>query len=269
MIMAGPPGGRGQEPGSPVTLGLLYPGHSAEDDFGVVERSFGSRLRLPLTHTAMASDAHRPDELRAWGRAATLADGAAALAAQRPDAIAWACTSGSFVLGWQGAQDQAAELSRRCGLPATSTSLAFVYAARSLGIDRVAVAASYPDDVARLFVDFLAAAGIGVANFGAADMLHAADVGHLDRSEVLAMAAEADNADAGAVLVPDTAMHTLARVADLEAAVGKPVLTANQVTLWHGLHLLDFQLTADWLGRLFQEAGEQIHGGPVLNGDPD
>jgi maleate cis-trans isomerase len=268
--MPGPAGDRRREPGSPVTLGLLYPGHSGEDDFALAERRFGGRLRLPLTHTVMASDAHRPDELRAWGRAETLADGAAALAGQQPDAIAWACTSGSFVLGWQGAREQAAELSRRCGRPATSTSLAFVYAARSLAIGRVAVAASYPDDVARLFVEFLAAAGIGVANFGVADILHAADVGKLGRDQVLAMVAAADVADADAVLVPDTAMHTLAIVADLEAAVGKPVLSANQVTLWHGLQLLDCQLPADWLGRLFsQHRGEQIHRGPILDGHPD
>ena len=52
------------------------------------------------------------------------------------------------------------------------------------------------------------------------------------------MVAAADHPDAEAVLVPDTAMHTLAIVDKLEAAVGKPVLTANQVTVWKGLDLL-------------------------------
>lgn len=245
---------RHTEGGGPaVTLGLLYPGYSAEDDFAVAEDGFAGRLRLPLVHTAMTSDAHRPDELRDWGGPDALAEGADALRLEQPDAIVWACTSGSFVFGWQGAHRQADDLSRRCGLPVTSTSLAFAYAARSLSIARIAIAASYPDDVARLFVNFLFEAGITVTSFGAADILYASDVGKLGRDQVIEMITVADADDADAVLVPDTAMHTVPIVPDLEAAVGKPVLTANQVTLWHGLDILGRRLTADWFGRLFQD----------------
>lgn len=241
---------------APVTLGLLYPGHSAEDDFAVAERVFGGRLRLPLVHTAMASDAHRPDELRSWGNAETLAQGVGGFDPEHPDALVWACTSGSFVFGWSGAQQQADELARRSGRPATSTSLAFADAARALDVDRVAIAASYPDDVARLFVDFLAEAGIEVASFGSADILYASDVGKLGRDQVVDMVTAADVADADAVLVPDTAMYTLAIISELEDAVGKPVLSANQVTVWQGLRILGRVLTTDRLGRLFQPGGE-------------
>jgi maleate cis-trans isomerase len=233
-----------------ITIGLLYPGHSAEDDFAVAETLIPD-LRLPLVHTAMDSDAHRPDELRAWGRASVLADGAADLAAHRPDAIMWACTSGSFVFGWQGAQDQAAELAERCGRPASSTSLAFARAAAAIGVAKLAVAASYPDDVARLFVGFLAEAGCQVINFGASDILYASDVGRLGPDAVIAMVRATDVPDADAVLVPDTAMHTLGIIDDLEAAVGKPVLTANQVTVWEGLRLVDGLRSGTGPGRLF------------------
>ena len=237
-----------------ITIGLLYPGHSAEGDYAVAEERFGDRLRLPLVHTAMDSDAHRPDELRAWGSADALADGAAALTGEDPDAILWACTSGSFVFGWQGAQQQAAELSRRCGRPVSSTSLAFARAADDLGVGRVAVAASYPDDVARLFVDFLGQAGVSVAGFGVSDILYASDVGRLTAEQVIEMTRAADRDDAEAILVPDTAMHTLAIVDDLESAVGKPVLTANQVTVWEGLRLVDAPRAVTGLGGLFVAA---------------
>lgn len=42
---------------------------------------------------------------------------------------------------------------------------------------------------------------------------------------------------AQALLVPDTAMHTLALIPDLEDTAGMPVLTANQGTVWEGLRL--------------------------------
>jgi maleate cis-trans isomerase len=54
------------------------------------------------------------------------------------------------------------------------------------------------------------------------------------------------------VLVPDTAMHTLSIVDKLEAAVGKPVLTANQVTVWKGLDLLGPVPELPGLGALFE-----------------
>jgi maleate cis-trans isomerase len=46
-------------------------------------------------------------------------------------------------------------------------------------------------------------------------------------------------------------MHTLAIVDRLEAAVGKPVLTANQVTVWKGLELLGPVPQLPGLGALF------------------
>lgn len=232
-----------------ITIGLLYPGFSAEGDFAAAERALG--IRLPLVHTAMESDAHRPDELRAWGRASALADGAKALEAEDPAAIVWTCTSGSFVFGWDGAREQAEELGRRCGRPASSTSLAFARAAHALELERVAVAASYPADVADLFVEFLAAAGLRVTGFGISDILYASDVGKLELEEVIAMVRAADHAEAQAILVPDTAMHTLGIVGELEAAVGKPVLTANQVSVWEGLRLAGHRLSAGNLGALF------------------
>jgi maleate cis-trans isomerase len=47
-------------------------------------------------------------------------------------------------------------------------------------------------------------------------------------------------------------MHTLAIVDKLEATVGKPVLTANQVTVWKGLQLLGPVPALPGLGALFE-----------------
>src|SRR5207248_11734249 len=50
-----------------------------------------------------------------------------------------------------------------------------------------------------------------------------------DLEQVLALATENDHVDAEAVLLPDTALHTVAWLEALEDACRKPVLTANQV----------------------------------------
>ena len=143
-----------------VTVGLLYPGHSAEDDYPALEARLDGAVRLPVVITTVGEDAHRVDALLDLGRAERLAEGAARLAAATPDAVMWACTSGSFVFGPDGARDQAAGVAAAAGVPASSTSIAFVDAVQHLGVVRVAVAASYPEEVARHFVDFLTAGGI-------------------------------------------------------------------------------------------------------------
>jgi maleate cis-trans isomerase len=235
------------------TVGLLYPGHSAEDDFPALEQRLDGEVRLPLVHTSVGEDAHRVDALLDLGGPERLLDGARVLVADhRPDALMWACTSGSFVFGWEGARDQVGRISDATGLPTSSTSIAFVNAVRALGIERVSVAASYPHDVAEHFVAFLERGGITVTAMGSHGIVTAAEVGTLGREQVAAIVEGADRDGAEAVLVPDTAMHSLAWLDELEEVAGLPVLTANQVTVWEGLSLLGPVHERPGMGRLFR-----------------
>lgn len=238
----------------PTTVGLLYPGHGAEDDFPALEAKLSGAVRLPLVHTSVGEDAHRVDALLDLGSADRLAEGAKALEEYTPDSVMWACTSGSFVFGWDGARAQVTGVADLLQLPVSSTSIAFVEAVRALGVDKVAVAASYPEDVAVHFVEFLRRGGADVVSFGAHDIYTAAEVGLLGKEAVLDMVRAADRPDAQAVLVPDTAMHSLLWLDDLESAVGKPVLTANQVTVWEGLRIAGRLREHAGLGSLFSIA---------------
>ncbi|QDO89326.1 maleate cis-trans isomerase [Ornithinimicrobium ciconiae] len=239
------------------SIGLLYPGHSAEDDFPALEARIGGDLQLPLVHTSVGEDAHRVDALLDLGGPERLAEGARVLLAEHsPDVIMWACTSGSFVFGWEGAHEQVALLEQATGLPTSSTSIAFVEACRSLDLTRVSVAASYPEDVAQEFVSYLGRGGIQVTAMGSHGIVTAAEVGTLGYAEVEAIVRGADlTGGAQAVLVPDTAMHTLEWIEPLEQAAGVPVLTANQVTIWQGLNLLGPIPHISALGTLFTRGG--------------
>ncbi|MFK4184108.1 decarboxylase [Streptomyces sparsogenes] len=240
---------------TPDTVGFLYPGYSAEDDYPRLEGILGAGVRLPLVHTDIGEDAHRVDALLEMGSAARLAAGVAELKARGAQAVVWACTSASFVFGWEGAGEQVRELSATAGLPASSTSFAFAHAVRALGAERVAIAATYPEDVADHFRGFLKAAGAEVVAMRGSGIITAAEVGTWGREEVLHLARAGDHPDAQVVLLPDTALHTAAWIPDLEEALGRPVLTANQVTVWEGLRLLGREVPSDRLGALFRPAG--------------
>ncbi|MZE48941.1 decarboxylase [Streptomyces sp. SID5477] len=234
-----------------TALGFLYPGHSGEDDYPRIEQLLGSDIRVDLVHTDIGEDAHRVDALLEMGSPRRLEAGVAELRLAGADAVVWACTSGSFVHGWDGAHEQVRALARAAGLPASSTSFAFVHAAKEIGARRVSIGATYPDDVARLFADFLGAAGIGVSDVVSSGIITAAEVGTWTEDEVLALAHAADRPDAEAVFLPDTALRTVAHIPALEKELGKPVLTANQVTVWEGLRLADRRVNAPELGALF------------------
>ncbi|MFH0174885.1 aspartate/glutamate racemase family protein [Streptomyces cacaoi] len=234
-----------------TALGFLYPGHSAEDDYPRIEQLLGSDIRLDLVHTDIGEDAHRVDALRQMGAPERLAKGVEQLRLAGAEAIVWACTSGGFVHGREGAQEQVRTLATTAGMPASSTSFAFVHAAQEIGAGRVAVGATYPDDVAALFAEFLRAGGVEVTGVHSAGIVTAAEVGTWGEAEVFALARAADAPDARAILLPDTALHTAALLPALEKELGKPVLTANQVTVWEALRLTDRRVNAPGLGSLF------------------
>ncbi|MGV9554931.1 maleate cis-trans isomerase family protein [Streptomyces sp. NPDC003522] len=234
-----------------TALGFLYPGHSAEDDYPRIEQLLGSDIRLDLAHTDLGEDAHRVDALRQLGAPERLAAGVEQLRLSGAEAVVWASTSGGFVHGWEGAHEQVRALARAAGMPASSTSFGFVHAAKEIGAARIAIGATYPDEVAGLFAGFLRAGGVEVTALRGSGLGTAAEVGTWGEAQVRALAREADTPDADAVLLPDTGLHTVAHLAALEKDLGKPVLTANQVTVWEALRLTDRRVNAPALGTLF------------------
>ncbi|MFF8590712.1 decarboxylase [Streptomyces sp. NPDC015220] len=234
-----------------TALGFLYPGHFAEDDYARIEQLLGSDVRVELVHTGIGEDVYQVEALRATGSAEKLAKDVEELRLSGAEAVVWASTSGSFGHGWEGAHEQVRALARAAGMPASSTSFAFVHAVREVGVRRVAVAAPYPAEVTALFTDFLRAGNVEVVASHSAGTAAAAEVAGWGEPQVLALARAADTAQAQALLLPDTALHTASHIAALEEELGKPVLTANQVTVWEALRLTDRRVNAPGLGELF------------------
>ncbi|MFJ4774363.1 decarboxylase [Streptomyces uncialis] len=233
-----------------TSLGFLYPGRTAADDYPRMEQLIGSDIRLYLVH-ADGSGTHTTGPVAEdgpgldagavpvpTGSADRLAAVGEELRLSGAEAVVWA--GPGFALGPEGAKEQVRALARAAGLPASSTSFGFVHAVREVGARRVAVASVYTPVLTGLFTDFLAAAGTEVVS-----------VAHGSADDLVALAVEADHPDAGAVLVPGTAVRSAAQVSALEERLGKPVLTANQVTVWEGLRLTDRRVNAPGLGALF------------------
>lgn len=191
-----------------------------------------------------AADDHSLAALLAAGEQAALLAGVERLRRWQPDVVAWMCTSGSFVRGRAGALAQIEAISAAAGVPATSTSLAFVEAAAALGVDEVAVVAPYPDEATAAFAAFLAEWGIAVRQTVTLGCEGPSVSERLDAAAVEHATASLD--PALAVLLPDTAVWGIEILAELAPRRATPLLVANQVTLWHafGLIGLDTRLAA-------------------------
>lgn len=242
---------------APVRLGFLYPGYSSEDDYPRMRSMLEVPCTVDVVHTAMELDAHEEGALLDIGASEALGAGARVLKERGVDAGMWACTSGSFVFGWEGARRQVEEVEAFLGVPFSSTSWAFVHGLLALGVHRAAITATYPPPISERFREFLSHADVEIVAVTSQDVLTAAEVGTFEPDRVLSFVRAGDHPDAEVVLVPDTALHTAALVEDLERDLDKPVLTANQVTMWEALRLAGALRPQAGLGRLFRlETGD-------------
>jgi maleate cis-trans isomerase len=231
-------------------LGFIYPGGGAEHDYYRFAERHGFRAFLAGSRIP-AGDDHAVEALLQTARTEYILESARRLLTLNVDAILWACTSASFILGRAGAEAQAQALRAGTGKPGTSTSIAFIGALSALGVKRVAVLATYPEPASRAFADFLGEYDITVTALRWLDAPTGFDAANIGTDELATALAATDFGRAEAVLVPDTALPSLDVIDRLESASKLPVLTANQVTLWAALGLARRPLVVPGYGKLF------------------
>lgn len=170
-------------------------------------------------------------------------------ARQQPACISYACTAASFVRGKGGDEDINRRITAVTGIPATSTSTSLLRALRALNVERLAVATPYLDELNERLDLFLEAHGFRVVSMLG---LNAKVIQDVTPQEIVQLARDCDSADAEAVFVSCTTMKTAPYVAELEETLQKPVLSANQVSIWDAVQLTGRQPALPARGRLFE-----------------
>jgi maleate cis-trans isomerase len=222
----------------PVTLGIILPDDGPFDyEWLRLEPWLAQRglhdVRC-LVERSPADGVMLVHHLLAIGADEVLGPCARRLAAQGADIVAWTCTSGSFIGGAERAQAQLAALEAAAGRPATSTSIALAALPRARGFTAVDLLSAYTSEVTRALVGFLEASGLRVQEVVSLGCVETAHSFAIDIEAEITRFAQAV-AGRRPILVPDTAINTLALLERLEERAGRPVITANQATLWHGL----------------------------------
>lgn len=193
-------------------------------------------LTLLLTRTPYSPLAVTTELVEDLADPEMIARSATDLVAVEPLAYAYGCTSGSFIYGVSGERAITRALTTATGRPAVTTSGAMVAAAAELGLSRVSVADPYDRHVSEAFVRYLAETGIEV--IGEEYLGLTRDIWRVDQETIEKLLLAADRPDAEGLLVACTNMTSYDLITRVEAVIGKPVITANQATMWALLALI-------------------------------
>lgn len=227
MIIPGPPAQRG--------IGVVTPFDMALDR--ELWRWVPDDVSLYLTRTPHVAEPVSIELAEAVSDEADVASATRDVLTAEPVVVAYACTSGSFVDGL-GGERRLVRAMRAAGAPAAvTTSGALVEALAVLGVRRVAVATPYVENVTARLHDFLAEAG--ATTVSSAHLGLEAGIWKVPYETTARLIRQADSPNAEAVFVSCTNLPTYDLVAPLERELGKPLLTANQVTLWAALRRAD------------------------------
>jgi maleate cis-trans isomerase len=243
---------RNRDTDGPITLGIILPDDGPFDyewlriEPLLVQR--GLRDVHCIIERSPADGVMLIDHLLGLGAEEKLGPCARRLTAQGADVVAWACTSGSFAGGAEWAHAQLAALEMAAGRPATSTSIAFAALPRAHGFTAVDLVSAYSPEITHILNGLLEAEGLRVqevVSLGCVDTAHSVAV---DIEAEIAHFAQAVSGRRP-ILVPDTAINTLSLLERLREKAGRPVITANQATLWHALAKVGYSATAAKLAR--------------------
>jgi maleate cis-trans isomerase len=210
-------------------------------------------LAMHVARARVAGEWRRPfAELKS-----EIAAAAERLADCKPDLIVFHCTDTSMAEGPQG-EGRILDLIRSgTGVDALSTSALVLEALQALGLKKLVVLSPYRSNAS--IIGYLQAVGIEVVHDVALG-LSGLEFPNVTPQDWLALARKHDRPAADGIFLSCTNTRQIEAIADIEQALGKPVVNSNQAVLWGCVKRLRQRLgdsEADpALGRLMQVGAE-------------
>ncbi len=169
-----------------------------------------------------------------------------------PHVMAYGCTASSIVQGLEYDAHLRTEIAEAYQVPATTAAHAIVTALQTFGAKAVSIVSPYTKVVDDAEHAYFQSAGFevhGGAYLGISDGFRLAEP---EPGQLYALGLKGwdKRADALVISCLNTRSHTV--ITALEQAIGKPVITSTQATLWHALRLAGVQDRIQGYGRLFE-----------------
>ncbi|ETW13234.1 ectoine utilization protein EutA [Roseivivax marinus] len=162
------------------------------------------------------------------------------------DGMIFGCTSAAAALG----DTVEAEIGGRA--PVVTPVGGLLRALETLDIRRIGLLTPYLPETADLVAGYLEGQGIEIVARHAMGFADDRDMARLMPGEIIEGVTAADHPDADALFLSCTALPAVPLIAELEARLGKPVLSSNQVVFWATLDIARIPGDRPGPGRLFR-----------------
>jgi maleate isomerase len=167
-----------------------------------------------------------------------------------PEVVCYLCSSGSFVSGVD-AEHGLVKVIKDAGAPdAVTTSGALAEVLEAMDLDKISVVTPYYADLTARLHDFLGE--LGVETVASEHLGLGGGIWRVSYNTVAEHMMKADRPEAQAIFVSCTNLPTYDIIAPLEDELGKPVFTANQLTMWACLRRMGLPVVGPgrWLAEL-------------------
>jgi maleate isomerase len=227
-------------PGPEVEFAAMAPGRLATRVVRVTAEASGR----PPSAAAL-------DELTAATAPPILEGAAGQLLTGSVDVIGYASTTSAYTIGFDAEMTMTSRLSQLTGRPVAATCASAVQALRVLGLERVALIGApwFDPKFNELGAAYFASQGFDVVSSESAGLSH--DPAAIEPAAVAAWISRHVADSAQAIFIGGNGFRAAGAIEALEATIGRPVLTSNQVLLWQLLAWADDSFVIEGYGRLF------------------
>ena len=168
---------------------------------------------------------------------------------QRLDVVAYSCTSGTVAIGYEGVASEI-RAAERPGIPVVTPITSALAGFAHLGIRTISLLTPYLDPVNQAMRAFIESHGVGVVNIGGFCMEDDREMARIPADAILDAALEVCDERADALFISCTAIRAAEIIERAEAALSRPVLSANQTLIWQSLREAGYRAPVRGFGRL-------------------
>ena len=195
----------------------------------------------------------KPNDARTFADAPNVDEAVERLATTKPQVILYAFTSSSYMLGQDGDKALRERLERKSqGIPVVLAAEAASEALRALNLQRIVVVHPpwFDEETNQRGGDYFRDAGFEIIS--CTTMTPSRPFKEVSAAEVYDWIKTNVPRQAEGVLLAGNGMRSIGVIKALEASLNRPVLAANQFTLWQGLRVAGITASISNYGKLFQ-----------------
>jgi maleate isomerase len=192
-----------------------------------------------------------PAGLRELATPDALENAVGSLSSRSVDALAYASTTSAYAIGFSAESAVVSMLSRLLHAPVAATCESAVAALRTLCVQRLAIVGApwFDAELNELGAAYFRGQGFDVVSSMSAEL--SSDPDRIEPIDIFNWTLRHVRDEAEAVFIGGNGFRAAGTIGRLEASIGRPVLTANQVLLWSLLRRSRVRVEIAGYGQLF------------------